>query len=338
PKTRFATLIKTRPSAPKKRYKKLSLTPLALLHNTQPRLPLSSLSLFPLQHLSTRATQHHFHTPIPLLIQLSFLSPTLAFIIPLQPSNKQTLAKMSSLSALRRPRPLSLTAPRRIVAANLSTPRGSEHGVLSSAGQRGHVRWASLAHFDIGCSTPPPPPPMTLEQVDKVKQTQQQHRQRQQQMQLESEQRLRQQQELQQTLAKDRAMLIKQQRQRQRPGSWSGTVASLKAFSEVEERPIRHVHLPPVREHGRSLSISYAQSLSRQTPTTSSSPLLNKCMTGSRPKSMFALKGDDQKMRLSTAVASSTSTPQSHSDATLESSTDSHWDSRHQGLETHQEE
>ncbi|KAG0072996.1 hypothetical protein BGZ89_000604 [Linnemannia elongata] len=135
---------------------------------------------------------------------------------------------------------------------------------------------------------------MTLEQVDKVKQTQQQHRQRQQQMQLESEQRLRQQQELQQTLAKDRAMLIKQQRQRQRPGSWSGTVASLKAFSE--------------------------------------------CMTGSRPKSMFALKGDDQKMRLSTAVASSTSTPQSHSDATLESSTDSHWDSRHEGLETHQEE
>ncbi|KAG9069450.1 hypothetical protein KI688_010352 [Linnemannia hyalina] len=206
---------------------------------------------------------------------------------------------MSSLSALRRPRPLSLTGPRRTVSA---APRGSEHGVLSSAGQRGHVRWASLAHFDIGCSTPPPPPPMTVEQVDKIKQMQQQHRQRQEQMQLESKQRLRQQQELQQTLAKDRATLIKQQRLRQRPGSWSGNVASFKALSEVEEGSIRQEYQPSVREHGRSLSIS------------------------------------EQKMRLSTTADSSTSTPQSHPDATLESSTDSHRDNVHQGLETHQEE
>ncbi|KAK3808911.1 MAG: hypothetical protein JOS17DRAFT_845089 [Linnemannia elongata] len=243
---------------------------------------------------------------------------------------------MSSLSALRRPRPLSLTGPRRTVAGNLSTPRGSEHGVLSSAGRRGHVRWASLAHFDIGCSTPPPPPPMTLEQVGKMKQMQQQHRQCQQQMQLESEQRLRQQQELQQTLAKDRVMLIKQQRQRQRPGSWSGTIASFKAISEVEERPIRD-HRTPVREHGRSLSVSYVQSMSPPT-TTSSTPLLNKCRSGTQSNSMYSLKGSEQKMRLSTAAASSTLTPQSHPDATLESSTDTHWDSIHQGLETHQEE
>lgn len=102
PKTRFATLIKTRPSASKKRYKNRSLTPLALLHNTQPRLPLSSLSLFPLQHLSTRATQQHFHTPFLFSHNcLFFLPPSLHHSSATQ---QQTISRKNVLS-LRSPPP-----------------------------------------------------------------------------------------------------------------------------------------------------------------------------------------------------------------------------------------
>jgi hypothetical protein len=176
---------------------------------------------------------------------------------------------------------------------------------------------------------------MTQEQVDTMKQMQQQQRQQQQQAQLESEQRLRQQQELHQTLAKDRVMLIKQQRQRQRPGSWSGNIASFKTMSEFDERPIRQEQQLSVREHGRSLSVTSLQSLPPS--TTSSSAFLSKSRTGSRPKSMLAFKGNDQKMRFSTVV-SSASSPQPSPNAALESSSNGFWDNVHQGLETHQEE
>ncbi|KAK3845487.1 MAG: hypothetical protein J3R72DRAFT_435897 [Linnemannia gamsii] len=241
---------------------------------------------------------------------------------------------MSSFSALRRPRPLSLTGPRRSVSVNLSNPRVSENGVVLSAGQHGHVRWASLAHFDIECTSPPPPPPMSLEQVNKMRQMRQQQRQQQLQMQLESEQRLRQQQELQQTLAKDRATQMKEQ-QRQRPGSWSGAVTSFKPSPEVDEKHTLHQHQPPTQKHERSLSNSSVLSLSL--PASASSSLLSKSRTGGRPKSMLTFRGNDQKMRFS-VMARSTSNSQFPVDTTLESSLGALWDSIHQGLHTHQEE
>ncbi|KAF9087951.1 hypothetical protein BGX29_008159 [Mortierella sp. GBA35] len=250
---------------------------------------------------------------------------------------------MSSLSALR-PRPLSLTAgPRRV----------SEHtGVVLSTTARqrqGHVRWASLAHFDMECSTPPPPPPMTLEQVDKMKQMKQQHLQHQQQMQLESDQRLRQQQELERTLAKDRVLFLKrqQQRHRQRAESWSGTAILHNASPSSEVIGDRHSSFDKQSsrqeassqdQYDRCLSGTPVQSFSPM--ASPSPPLFSKSRTGGRPKSMFTLRGADQKMRLTTMAPSPPSAPNPlpNLDMTLDSSAIGLWDIVHQGLQIHQEE
>ncbi|KAF9930102.1 hypothetical protein FBU30_000852 [Linnemannia zychae] len=266
---------------------------------------------------------------------------------------------MTSLSALRHPRPLSLTSPRRTISVNISNPRIAEHGSIPPA-RRGHVRWASLAHFDIDWMTPPPPAPITLEQADTMRQMQQRQ---QQQIQLESEQRLRQQQELQQTLAKDRAMMMKQQHRlrQQRPGSWSGTITMFKTSAETEEKrniPLDQDSIKYQKQqqqlqskqqqqvHERSLSGSSIHSMAPSSPppvvaavaaASSSSPFLSKSRTGNRPKSMLFVKGEDQKMRLSTLTSSAYS-PQIHLDMNPESSSNSHWDSIHPDFQTDQEE
>ncbi|KAF9435758.1 hypothetical protein BGZ76_005594 [Entomortierella beljakovae] len=103
---------------------------------------------------------------------------------------------MSSLSALRRPRPFSFSGHK--AASPVFT----------------HVRRASLIPCIIE-STSPPPAPLTLEQVEALKLAQRQQnasppQQQQHQAQVENSQRVRQQQEIQDSLAKDRAVSYQQ--------------------------------------------------------------------------------------------------------------------------------
>src|SRR5690554_507919 len=100
-------------------------------------------------------------------------------------------------SALRRPRPLSVSGHRRTASVCLSSPTTTQ------------IRWASLAPFSVD-SASPPSPPLTLEQANKMKKAQHQQHQQQHQTQLESVHRSRQQQELQHLLAKDRVHLHEQ--------------------------------------------------------------------------------------------------------------------------------
>ncbi|KAG0330131.1 hypothetical protein BGZ99_007994 [Dissophora globulifera] len=113
----------------------------------------------------------------------------------------------SSLSALRRSRPLSLSCPRTV------SPSAAPVSFT-------HVRRASLAPFAVGPLSPPSPP-LTLDQVQECKQMERQHQQKTQfqfQLQLqhryaqvEINQKLRQQQELQLVLESDRAAFQQQQ-------------------------------------------------------------------------------------------------------------------------------
>ncbi|KAG0087349.1 hypothetical protein BGZ92_007407 [Podila epicladia] len=128
----------------------------------------------------------------------------------------------SPLSALRRPRPLSLPGSRASLMKRMSHPM--EGSVM--------VRWASIAPYLIEESGPPPPP-LSFDQI--------QHRQpkRQEQpldqKQLENGQRARQQKEMQRVLAKDR-LLLREQVQHQQQQRAHEYMAHSRQEREIHQR------------------------------------------------------------------------------------------------------
>jgi len=116
----------------------------------------------------------------------------------------------SPLSALRRPRPLSLQGSKKPLPFNSGIVHNATSDAIHSSHHASHsVRWASLLPCTIQDTTPPLPP-LTLEQVQAMQQLRKDQLSHQEQRQLEHSQRLRQQRELQSLLAKDRSLLEQQ--------------------------------------------------------------------------------------------------------------------------------
>ncbi|KAF9943922.1 hypothetical protein BGZ70_005254 [Mortierella alpina] len=200
------------------------------------------------------------------------------------------------VSALRRPRPLSMTSFRR-------TP--SISGLCSpTTATTTPVRWASVVSHSVSSFTPPTPP-MTPEQVEMMqRQKQQQPNHLQHQMQLESDQKYRQQQELHSVLAKDRATLQEQKEL----WRWQGF---------TDER-IQHRQRHDVRKAlDLELQLQQQQQLRHYNPSKGGhfqfppSVPMGVPRTTARPQSMFGCRsGSEQKMGMATwaGAASETAT------------------------------
>ncbi|KAI9236945.1 MAG: hypothetical protein BYD32DRAFT_437045 [Podila humilis] len=137
----------------------------------------------------------------------------------------------SPLSALRRPRPLSLSGSRSPMMKRMSHPM--EGSVL--------VRWASIAPYLIE-ETGPPSPPRFIGQVQL--QQSNQYDIHQDQTQLENGQRARQQKEMQRILAKDRLLLREQvqHQQQQRAHEYMAHSRQTQELQQKQEKQRQSAH------------------------------------------------------------------------------------------------
>ncbi|KAG0037454.1 hypothetical protein BGZ83_003452 [Gryganskiella cystojenkinii] len=157
----------------------------------------------------------------------------------------------SPLSALRRPRPLSLQGPRKplslnsgfLCSKNLAASNAPLDGTVNSTHGASHsVRWASLLPCTFEDTTPPPPP-LTLEQAQAMQQLRRDQSHPQYQTQLEHAQRVRQQRELQSVLEKDRLCLEQQRSNSQysiTSSTSSSTLRRTRSIGTKDDRSISH--------------------------------------------------------------------------------------------------